>query len=77
MESSATYPLEQDRKRYADDETVKELVRLRVQNNEYRQTLELVILYWDKWKDSDNFLALSLEEVVDAVRLTLAEKGNP
>jgi hypothetical protein len=40
-----------------------------------RETLELVVVYWDEWmgKDGDP-LALSLEEVVAAARKALKEK---
>ena len=34
------YPLEHDRKRYADDITLQELVRLRVENDKLKQRIE-------------------------------------
>jgi len=47
----------------------------RTECDKLREALELVVVYWDEWmgKDDDP-LALSLEEVVAAVRESLKEK---
>jgi hypothetical protein len=47
----------------------------RTECDKLREALELVVVYWDEWmgKDGDP-LALSLEEVVSAVRESLKEK---
>ena len=47
----------------------------RTECDKLREALELVVVYWDEWmgKDDDP-LALSLEEVVAAVRDALEEK---
>jgi hypothetical protein len=47
----------------------------RTECDKLREALELVVVYWDEWmgKDGDP-LALSLEEVVAAVRESLKEK---
>lgn len=40
MEWTGPYPVEQDHKRYADDITLQELVRLRVENERFRKALQ-------------------------------------
>lgn len=47
----------------------------RTECDKLREALELVVVYWDEWmgKDGDP-LALSLEEVVAAIRDALKEK---
>ena len=71
------------------DRVIQEIKQLRLANSDLqmhydhartecdklREALELVVVYWDEWmgKDDDP-LALSLEEVVAAVRESLKEK---
>ena len=43
--------LENDRKRYADDVTVQELVRLRVENERLREALQTAESWIDRWTE--------------------------
>lgn len=56
MEWTGPYPVEQDRKRYADDITLQELVRLRVENERLREVLKPfaeIANDWDHLDDGD------------------------
>lgn len=53
--------LETDRKRYADDVTVQELVRLRVENERLREALGEIIINCD-WPDRVERLARSARQ---------------
>lgn len=52
-----------------------EIERLRIENVDLREALDLLVVYWDEWMDNDDdVLALSLEEVVLIARDTLNKK---
>jgi hypothetical protein len=52
---------------------VDEYNKLKTENEQLREALELVVVYWDEWMDDpDNDpTALCLEEVVSIARATL------